>query len=103
MSESIYTLIQEDQQVNEWLYRHSLSSNLNTIKASAEQMVRSEAKGGICVDEELRDYCGDLDGVTIDLQEIQTLRAKEQEVKEGLIGIIILAVVIIGLVIWAVV
>ena len=55
MSESIYTLIQEDQQVNEWLYRHSLSSKLNTVKASAEQMVRSEAKGGISVDEELQD------------------------------------------------
>lgn len=83
MSESIYTLIQEDQQVNEWLYRHSLSSKLNTVKASAEQMVRSEAKGGISVDEELQDYCGDLAGVTKDLQTIQALRVKEQEVKEG--------------------
>lgn len=103
MSESIYTLIQENQQVKEWLYRHSLSSKLNNNKASAEQMVRSETKGGISVDEELQDYCGDLAGVTTDLQTIQALRVKEQEAKEGLIGIIILAVVIFGLIIWAVV
>ena len=62
-------------------------------------MVRSEAKGGIGVNEELQDYCGDLSGVTTDLHTFQALRVKEQEAKERLIGIIILAVVIISLII----
>ena len=103
MNESIYTLIQENQQVNEWLYRHSLSAKLRTIKGKAEQMVKNEAKGGLSIDEELQNYCGELAGVTQDLQAIQALRVKEQEAKNGMIGIIVLVLVIIGLIIWAVV
>ena len=103
MSESIYTFIRENQQANDWLYRHSLSARLKSAKASVEDMVRKEAKSDVCVDPELQSYCGDFAQVTNDLQTLQTIRVKEQEAKQGQICLIIAVVIVIGLIIWAIV
>ena len=42
MGESIYTLIREERQVNDWLLNHKLSAKLKTITAKVEEMVRNE-------------------------------------------------------------
>ena len=100
MGESIYTLIREEKQVNDWLLNHKLSAKLKAITAKVEEMVRNESDSNVSVDKELQGYCGDYTEVNNQLQEIQLLRAKEQDAKSGLIGIAVLAIIVIGLIIW---
>lgn len=101
MSESIYTLVKENKFIKEWLFRNHLSGKLNSVSDEAKRMVRNESKRGINIDDDLRNYCGELTDLNKALKRIQALRVQEKQVKDGTTGLFVVGgAIILGLIIY---
>lgn len=82
MDYSIFSFIEENRFVGDWLHRKLLSNKLISEKAKAESMVKNESLSSILVDEELLKYYSALASINEDLIAIHSLRNEESRLNE---------------------
>lgn len=82
MAYSIFSFLEKDQLVGDWLHRKMLLDKLRSEKAKAETRIESESAPDMNVDAELQNYCGALTSINEDLKTIQSLREKEKRLNE---------------------
>ena len=118
MTHSIFSFIGDNEFVNAWLNRKMLSDKLRTLKSQAESKVDSESTENISVSSELQRYSGELTSIDEELRTIHNLRGEENRIKgeiqtaqedlqkaikkkKTLITLAVIAVVVIGIAIAA--